>query len=454
MELLSNIFSLIDQITGGNQWAAGLISAALLSGVLILARSTPIRLWNLFKTQTTTSITLHNTGYWGNRELFLSFMDWYWNSPYAKFSRRLSLDSKDHNSHTVTVGPGYGIHWFFFKGSLCWFTKTQLDSSGAETIKETIEIFTFGHSSRVLYQLVETFRPQVQESDSVDIFRFNSDGWCRAAQVPKRPLSTVVLDSALKSRILSELDSFFSDREWYLDKNIPHKITMLLHGIPGTGKTSIIKALASHYSVPLYVLNIAEHSDRSFTQAMEAVPKRAFILIEDFDSAGAVKSRFPTTSPQPQEDLPPAPIQTAPTIRVDMGSDDLLKSMLGLTLSGVLNTLDGPVPLDEVAVFLTTNDIGSIDPAVLREGRVDLLLEFGPLQNSEIREFVFLAYGVNPPHNLYKPLPGCVLHDMLRRHRRDSQAFMEELESHECRLPKHPSPRPRAGMDSHESLSS
>lgn len=432
MEFLINLFSSLEEITKGNQWASAGISVTLLSMALFMARWVPSKLWIVMQTQTTTSIVLHNTGYWGNRELFLSFMEWYWDSPYSKFSRRLSLDSRDHSSNSVTVGPGYGIHWFLFKGRLCWFTKTQLDSSGAETIKESIEIVTFGRSSKVLYQLVETFRPQVQESDSIDVYRFQQDGWARAAQVKLRPLDTVILPPELKRQITSELDSFFSDRDWYLAKNIPHKITLLLHGIPGTGKTSIIKALASHYQVPLYVLNIAEHSDRTFTVAMETVPRMSFVLIEDFDSAGAVKSRFPSKSPLEanESDLPPAPM-AAPTIRVDMGSDDLLKSMLGLTLSGVLNTLDGPVPLDSVAVFLTTNDLGSIDPAVLRRGRVDCLLEFGPLSDPEIREFVRISYGIEAPHHLYSALPGCVLHDMLRRHRKNSQAFMEELGMHD-----------------------
>lgn len=435
MELLTSLFARLHEITGGNAWASGLISAAFISGLLLLAKSIPMRLWLTLKTQLTTSIVLHNTGYWGNRELFLSFMDWYWKSLYARFSRRLSLESKDHNSNRVTIGPGYGIHWFLYKGRFCWFIKAQLDSSGAETVKESIEIFTFGRSSAILYELVESFRPKLEESDSVDIYRYNTNGWDRAAQVLRRDMETVVLDPAVKHKIFEELNSFFADRDWYLQKNIPHKLTAVFHGIPGTGKTSVIKALASYYGVPIYIINISEHTDRSFQIAMETVPQRSFILIEDFDSAGAVKSRFPSASAKKEGELDQAPVAQAPAAPSRLSKEDqdeaseLLKSMLGLSLTGVLNTLDGIVSLDSVGVFLTTNKLESIDPAVIRDGRVDLIVEFEALRDPEIREFARIAHDVTLTPAQFLPIPGCELHGMLRRHRRNIPAFIAELES-------------------------
>lgn len=51
----------------------------------------------------------------------------------------------------------------------------------------------------------------------------------------------------------------------------------------------------------------------------------------------------------------------------------MVSGSLTLTLSGILNTLDGIVSLDNKIIILTTNCIKNIDSALLRSGRVDKL---------------------------------------------------------------------------------
>jgi ATP-dependent 26S proteasome regulatory subunit len=63
-----------------------------------------------------------------------------------------------------------------------------------------------------------------------------------------------------------------------------------------------------------------------------------------------------------------------------------------LTLEYILNTLDGIVELNDAIIFFTTNDIDSIDPALIRPGRIDYILKMGKTSNKMIRELLEYRY--------------------------------------------------------------
>jgi len=49
-----------------------------------------------------------------------------------------------------------------------------------------------------------------------------------------------------KEEVLSKVDFFLANRDWYYEKGIPYTMGIGLYGPPGTGKTSFIKALANY----------------------------------------------------------------------------------------------------------------------------------------------------------------------------------------------------------------
>ena len=60
------------------------------------------------------------------------------------------------------------------------------------------------------------------------------------------------------------------------------------------------------------------------------------------------------------------------------------KFMFQVTFSGLLNTLDGVASSEERLVFMTTNHLDRLDPALIRPGRVDLKQEIGLASKSQL----------------------------------------------------------------------
>lgn len=121
---------------------------------------------------------------------------------------------------------------------------------------------------------------------------------------PKRPLHSVILEDGIAERILDDISIFLKRRQWYAERGeqiveptlantysltvgIPYRRGYLLHGPPGSGKSSFIQALAGSLSYDICILNLSERglSDDKLNHLLTNAPERSIILIEDIDAA-------------------------------------------------------------------------------------------------------------------------------------------------------------------------
>jgi chaperone BCS1 len=153
-----------------------------------------------------------------------------------------------------------------------------------------------------------------------------------------------------------------ANRDWYLQRGIPWRRRYLFYGAPRSGKTSLICALAGHFRMNLYILSLgsAYLTDDSLMTLLASVPSRSFILLEDIDCAFNARSK----------------------------SEDARNK---LTFSGLLNALDGAASKDGSLVFMTTNHIERLDPALIGAGRADVRMEFRSPTVAQANR-MFLAY--------------------------------------------------------------
>lgn len=382
----------------------------------IVARKVPQQIKALIVDSFTIEVTFTNTGYWVNTQLYQSFCEWYPTRKFAKLSRKLAVSPLHDRESAPTLGPGYGRHIFWANGRLFWFSKDAIKGAGANIlisyVPEIVTLCTFGRSKAPLVKLLAEFAPAPKPSNVLELFDWSGKEWSARQSVPKRPLESVMVAPAIMSRITKGLDDFYGRREWYLSKGISHKLCAVFHGVPGTGKTSLIHGLASKYDANVYSLNLGEMSNESLRVALSSVPSKSFILVEDFEGAAAVRTRTPAKVEAP---VP----SSLPTIAE-------AKEWTMLDLTTILNCLDGIGGLDETAIFFTTNHLEKVDPAMLRRGRMDMIEEIPLLTTPEIHNFVAHAYGKSIDAE-FRDVAGCELHGLLLDHKEDFDGFYTDL---------------------------
>ncbi|KAJ8591411.1 P-loop containing nucleoside triphosphate hydrolase protein [Rhizopogon salebrosus TDB-379] len=187
--------------------------------------------------------------------------------------------------------------------------------------------------------------------------------WNGARQ--KRPMSSIVLQPGVKDMLLADCKDFLCSEDC---AGIPFRRGYLLHGVPGSGKTSLIHSLAGELGLDIYVVSLSSKgmSDNTLTTLMGHVPSRCILLLEDLDAAFTRSvSRDASSTGAPTASNANS---TSTATETNDGST--------LSLSGLLNSLDGVAAAEGRLLFATTNHIERLDPALSRPGRMDVWVNF------------------------------------------------------------------------------
>jgi SpoVK/Ycf46/Vps4 family AAA+-type ATPase len=187
---------------------------------------------------------------------------------------------------------------------------------------------------------------------SIKIYYWRKDYWNLLFKSPKRPIETLYLKEGQKKKLLDKVEGFYSKetRADYISFGIPYKCVFLLHGVPGSGKTSTINTIASHFDCDIYTIPISkELTDYMLIDAIsscnsvEKEDRKKIIVIEDID-----------------------------TIFTDRKTGD---DMNNISLQGLLNCLDGFSCAEGTILFITANNPEIFDSAFLRSCRIDYRFE-------------------------------------------------------------------------------
>ncbi len=102
----------------------------------------------------------------------------------------------------------------------------------------------------------------------------------------KRPLESVILDELIAERLTHDVNEWIDSSKWYIDRGIPYRRGYLLHGPPGSGKSSFIFALAGKLNYNICILNLSERglTDERLGLALSCVPPqvRSSFFIQSF----------------------------------------------------------------------------------------------------------------------------------------------------------------------------
>ncbi|KAF8921114.1 BCS1 N terminal-domain-containing protein [Mucidula mucida] len=290
-------------------------------------------------------------------------------------SHELSVATVGHDEKggpvTFNLVAGQGNHYFKYKRA--WIKMTKERETRAVNLStgepwETISLTTLSRDRHIFPTMLTEARSvalQQQHNKLIINTTWGTDWKPFGNPRPRRPLSSVILAPGQAERIYSDVKSFMDRRQWYAERGIPYRRGYLLHGPPGTGKTSFIQALAGAFNYDISVINLSTRGmgDDLFALLLAKAPPKTFLLIEDLD--GAFNKRVQTSSDGYQSSV---------------------------TFSGVLNALDGVTSGEERILFMTTNHIERLDPALIRPGRAYNLCIFSMEKTSRNSGGTWQAY--------------------------------------------------------------
>lgn len=253
--------------------------------------------------------------------------------------------------------PVEGRHWFLHGGRLCSFERalreqTRIGGDGGPMEVLTVTML-FGRSEVLRGWIDEGATICDAEEERAPILHvLRGDWWDHVCEMPRRALDTILAEDDRIERLRDDMAWFYGNEQWYRARGVPWRRGYLLFGPPGTGKSSVIRALASDLGKDLASVSLASPglTDEDLRSGMASAPKGAFLVLEDIDASFAGRGQGEARS--------------------------------GISFSGLLNAIDGVAAQEGRVLVMTTNHPERLDPALIRPGRADVHLELGPVPAS------------------------------------------------------------------------
>merc|ERR1719506_137029 len=206
----------------------------------------------------------------------------------------------------------------------------------------------------------------------VGLLADETDPMVSVMKVDKAPLETYAEIGGLEEQIMEMKEAVelpLTHPEYYDDVGIKPPKGVILYGVPGTGKTLLAKAVANQTSATFLRVVGSELIQKYLGDGPKLVRELfrvaddhspTIVFIDEIDAVGS--KRYDSQSG---------------------GTREIQRTMLEL-----LNQLDGFDERGDVKVIMATNKIESLDPALIRPGRIDRKIEF-PLPDIKTKRHIF-----------------------------------------------------------------
>ncbi|ARA72230.1 Cell division protein FtsH [Kaumoebavirus] len=226
----------------------------------------------------------------------------------------------------------------------------SLTSENLSVLKEFLETNEKEYNAYIIDQ----YNKNIDNFDSPMYYNFDlKDKWESCPISVSKNFGNVFLEAEDQKEIVDRVE-MLKNNEYYVKSGKPRKVCFLLHGLPGTGKSSTAFAIAEEFKYHIYGVKIgAMHSRHEFIKAVNSIPSRSLVVFEEID------------------------IGISNRTKGEAATGDKDKSILPqVTLQDILEVLDGYTYFKDCIIILTTNYRNRLDDALIRAGRVDYEIEY------------------------------------------------------------------------------
>jgi len=322
----------MDEIFASNDFFRGGLALMLMGAVMAAIRYTPTLIWHIVQRKWAILITTRD------QTLIQWISVWLAETEYGKRCQWLDV-SMIHRTNELDaiIRPGIGLHSFQDMGTRYWIEHTLEDQGVAGKIS-VLTMRVLGRDPEPIRRVIELAVDMANaERFGKNIIYINdrSGYWDRIRLFPSRSGNSLFLRRGLFDEIAEDAKKFLAGTDWYRERGVPYRRGYLLYGPAGNGKSTVIQVLATELDLPIYLLSLSDPdmTDSGLARALGRTPDKCLLIIEDFEKISLEKT--------------------------------------AMTVSGLLNAIDGPLASEGRLLIITANNIGAIDEYFLRPGRID-----------------------------------------------------------------------------------
>lgn len=350
--------------------------------------------------------------------------------------------------------PAEGTFYFFHRWQLFILKRYAADRGPFRNLvsEDAVQLSCLGFSTAPLRKIIEQARQAAWDERTVrtSIYRPHphrlggrGTSWYKTLTRIARPLDTITMEPETKMDLVADVNAYLKPDKarWYSARGIPYRRGYLFSGPPGCGKTSVSYALAGTFGLDIFVANLSDGkiSDQTLSGMLSDLPSRCIVLLEDIDSSGIGREKKSSSDSEDEAD------HTAKKEKTSSHPNSSRRLEYGVTLSGLLNAIDGVASHEGHVLIMTTNNPELLDAALKRPGRVDKTVTFSLTTRHQVID-IFLRMFSEPKSDIRMKASTtlselCGLDNDLLTNRQSSLMPAEELrtlaEIFASRIPEH-----------------